>query len=270
MIRVHYDSIDSTNTQARQLSAEHPGEWILVSSGTQTAGRGRFGRQWQSDTGGAWFTLVVPHQPDPEVQAILPLLAGLSVRQVLAEQLTLAGKQKPEIQIKWPNDVLLDGKKVAGILCERIKTGKQSAVLVGIGINIVNRFFNMDPAQFILPPVSVLEATGAKLQVGMVIQAVTEQLRLLIESGADACPRAEMMNEIEYCLAWRGHTVEIVRGSEKLTGTLMGLNPSGGLLLESGDQLHCIEAGELGLPVPLDHESAKTQAELQVRLQQIS
>ncbi len=127
--RLHVREIDSTNERARALAVAGAPHGTVVTAGVQTAGRGRQGRTWTAPPGTALLLSLVVRELDP----LLPLRAGLAVAD-------LAG---PAARVKWPNDVLVDGRKVAGILVEaRLQEGW---AVIGIGINAA-----VDVAQ--LPP----------------------------------------------------------------------------------------------------------------------
>lgn len=173
--REHFASVDSTNAAAARWAGEHPQGAALFTADTQTAGRGQWGRDWQSPQGGAWFSLVLRRsQPDELVslEAAKAVIAALS-RWVSEDRLSL----------KPPNDVLLDERKVAGILCEqavRAASGASEAdapvtLIVGVGINI-----NLDVTQLgpdlRRPAISLREAVCQDVRVKEVIDAVVDAL----------------------------------------------------------------------------------------------
>jgi BirA family transcriptional regulator, biotin operon repressor / biotin---[acetyl-CoA-carboxylase] ligase len=119
-----YTVIDSSNLIAANLPA-----WNAVRAATQTAGRGRFQRSWVSDEGGLWLSAVVPTGVDPLRWRALPLAAGLVVCEVLH------GVEVPQLRMRWPNDVLVADRKLAGLLVEQFKPG---LAIVGIGVNVQN------------------------------------------------------------------------------------------------------------------------------------
>jgi len=121
-----YDVVSSTQDVARLL-AERDIQSGIVLSQSQTKGRGRFSRLWHSEKGGLYCTIFIPISS--ESAHMLPFIASLAVRN------TLAAKTKSIVQLKWPNDVLLNGKKVAGILTE-VQHGNKPRALIGIGINV--------------------------------------------------------------------------------------------------------------------------------------
>ena len=123
--RVHFRAIGSTNDHARALAAAGAPHGTLVTAGVQTAGRGRQGRTWTAPPGTALLLSLVVRDPDP----LLPLRAGLAVAD-------LAG---PNARVKWPNDVLVDGLKVAGVLAEG--RPQEGWAVIGMGVNAA-----LDPA----------------------------------------------------------------------------------------------------------------------------
>ena len=112
------DNIDSTNTWLTQFNNDF---FDSIISFKQSKGYGRLGRDWESDIGGLYYSVVLPYRK------ILPIIVGVSVSEILV-------KYKLDIRLKWPNDILVDGKKLGGILCQ--SNGKSS--IVGLGINLHN------------------------------------------------------------------------------------------------------------------------------------
>ena len=112
------DNIDSTNTWLTQFNNVF---FDSIISFKQSKGYGRLGRHWESDIGGLYYSVVLPYRK------ILPIIVGVSVSEILV-------KYKLDIRLKWPNDILVDGKKLGGILCQ--SNGKSS--IVGLGINLHN------------------------------------------------------------------------------------------------------------------------------------
>ncbi len=148
------DRVDSTSLLARrELSSRDTNahEPLLYIAHEQTGGVGQQGRAWWSPPGGAWFTLVVRRatRPEPEI--------ALRVGEVIADW--VAGLVVAKVTVKHPNDVLLDGRKVAGVLIEVVPVETGFAVLVGVGVNLHNRVADA-PAEVAARATSVLEAVG--------------------------------------------------------------------------------------------------------------
>jgi|Deesub1362A_J573_1020465.scaffolds.fasta_scaffold01710_7 BirA family biotin operon repressor/biotin-[acetyl-CoA-carboxylase] ligase len=118
----YYTLTDSTNERARSIAK--PG--ILFFAEQQSSGRGRMGRKWYSEKGGLYFSLTLQPKISIEDLPKLTLVTGLAVAKAI------------DGKLKWPNDVLLDGKKVCGILCELVGEIERPVVIVGIGINVKN------------------------------------------------------------------------------------------------------------------------------------
>ena len=131
-----FDTIPSTNSTAKTLAQKGAPEGTVVVAQKQQKGRGRFDRTWESPIGGLYLSIILrPHQP-PKSLSLLPLISALAVAKTIQSFDLLP-------TIKWPNDVRIDQKKVAGILLETETAQSQTVyVIVGIGINV-----NINPAQ---------------------------------------------------------------------------------------------------------------------------
>lgn len=157
--RIALPSVDSTNAEAFRRAPEQSGPvWILA--GEQTAGRGRRARPWSSPRGNFYATLLLFPTEAPATVALRSFAASLALRDAL-EQATGSGAG---LALKWPNDVLMNGGKVAGILLESQGGGQGvSALAIGIGVNLIA---HPDPVQVepnALRPVSVLAETGIRV-----------------------------------------------------------------------------------------------------------
>ncbi len=127
----HFEEIDSTNKFAKKIANEGCAHGTVVVADRQTMGRGRIGREWQSDTSdGLWFTIVLRPDLEPENIQVITLAASVAVVEAIKETEGIV------CGIKWPNDIILDGKKLGGILTElSAEPGHVNYIVVGIGIN---------------------------------------------------------------------------------------------------------------------------------------
>lgn len=135
--RIDFDVIDSTSLHARRLvERNEAGEGpLVIVAAMQTAGIGRLGRAWSSPRGGLWCTFVLPPaRPYAEVSDGLGMRIGTAVTEALRS--AVGPEHSPRLRTKWPNDVLLDGRKVCGVLTETAGAGEGLRVLVGVGVNI--------------------------------------------------------------------------------------------------------------------------------------
>ena len=128
---VRFESLPSTNLEAARQAADGAPEGLCIVSAEQTAGRGRLERHWESPkNAGLYFSIVLRPQIDQSRWSILTMMAAVAVHDALTETFAV------ESDIKWPNDVLINDKKVCGILAETVETVAGKAVVLGIGINL--------------------------------------------------------------------------------------------------------------------------------------
>jgi len=126
----HFAEVTSTNDVAKELAIKGAKEGTIVIAETQSRGRGRRGRKWISPEGGIWFSIILRLKIDPEDIFRLTLMAAAVVAKVINDMFTL------KAEVKWPNDVMIGGKKVCGVLTEMVtKGGIVDFVVVGVGIN---------------------------------------------------------------------------------------------------------------------------------------
>lgn len=127
----HFETIGSTNDHLCQMAENGAPEWTVVTAGRQTAGKGRGGRGWWSPKGNLYMSVLLRPEVSPRQLLRLPVIASLAF-------LSALGDQGSRLRIKWPNDILLDGRKMAGILTESKSEGdKVLWTVIGFGINMV-------------------------------------------------------------------------------------------------------------------------------------
>jgi len=211
----YFDSVESTNEYAKTLTKDAPeGAVILVDE--QTGGRGRFGKQWYSPKGGIWMSVIL-HPPDPSLIAII---AGIAVCKALHMNGVLPG-------IKWPNDIVLNGKKIGGILTEII----DKIVILGIGVNLNIREF---PDELEATASSVFLETKKHLEKKMVFDTLCKQL--------DDCYIMLKQNKVTDLLTeWRHYTillgqqVVIEMPDKELSGKVLDISRDGALIVMRSD-----------------------------------
>lgn len=146
----YFNSTESTNTAAKQIIKDKPGKNSIIIAKTQTNGRGRLSRQWYSPPGGLYITYVVKVTSNQNKMTLLPLLCANSIHHLLQSMAI-------DSQIKWPNDILVNSKKIAGILIENIfDTKHQKYFICGIGIN-VNNYSKDLPKDVLYPSTSIID-----------------------------------------------------------------------------------------------------------------
>jgi BirA family biotin operon repressor/biotin-[acetyl-CoA-carboxylase] ligase len=217
--RVHFRAIGSTNDHARALAAAGAPHGTLVTAGVQLAGRGRQGRTWTAPPGTALLLSLVVRDADP----LLPLRAGLAVAD-------LAG---PDARVKWPNDVLVDGLKVAGVLVEG--RPQERWAVVGIGVNAA-----LDLASL---PDELRGRAGTLGRSRGELDAVLHELLRLLESRI-AEPAAATLAALRERDALLGQPVRWAGGE----GVGAGLDETGALKVRRADgTVVALDAGEVHL-----------------------
>lgn len=222
------EHVGSTQDEAHRLAAAGAPAGTAIVAERQSAGRGSRGRVWESPAGGLWMSVI--SRPAAAAGAEL-----LSLRTGLAAAAALDGiGGLPPVELKWPNDVLLDGRKVGGILCEARWQGDALAwVAVGIGLNVRNR----PPTDTRLPGASLAE-WRTELTVDDVLRALLAELHDL-DAGGPTLARPELA-------AWRrrdwlrGRTLRV-----PVAGTAEGIAADGALRVRRADAtLELVRSGD--------------------------
>ena len=227
----YFDSIGSTNNEALAWATGGAKDLSLIIADEQTAGRGRLDRKWFTPKGTALaFSLIL--RPTPAEKPYLTRVVGLAALAV-ADALRTRGLNA---QIKWPNDVLLNGRKLAGILVESVWSGEDvDCIVVGIGMNVLKDAVPSADLLF-FPATSLEEVLGPAVQREIVLHDILAGIvALRPHLGSDA-----FIASWEKVLAFRGEQVQVEQGDgAMLTGKLLGLEPDGSLKLsdEAGNSI---------------------------------
>ncbi|MGI8917484.1 MAG: biotin--[acetyl-CoA-carboxylase] ligase [Pyrinomonadaceae bacterium] len=238
---LRFDSLPSTNLEAARRAREGAAEGHCIVAGEQTAGRGRLGRQWLSPrNAGLYCSTLLRPQFDPNSWPVITLMSAVVVHEAL---LAACGLQT---DIKWPNDILHDEKKLCGILAEMVETPAGRAVVVGIGINVANNSF---PPELIATATSVSAATGRPANLEQVLIKLQECFvdwyqRLNRPRGA-----------AEILAAWsqrssyaEGKEVVVKDADTRFCGTTRGLELDGALRVETeAGEVRIVRAGDVTL-----------------------
>jgi len=233
----HFEVIDSTNEEARRLAVGGLAEPTWIAADRQTAGRGRRGRTWESPTGNLAATLLIaPGRPAAEC-AQLSFVAALAGSDTAAHFAPDA-----DVKVKWPNDVLAQGRKIAGILLESASTGaeKPQWLAIGIGMNL---------AEF--PPYTEFPAT-ALAALGVAVPTPRDALTKLAASWAEWYETWRVQGFEAIRDAWLARAANLggrIRArlqNEETTGVFEGIDGTGALILrETASRTRTIAAGEV-------------------------
>lgn len=219
----YFDSIGSTNNEALAWATSGAKDLSLVIADEQTEGRGRLDRKWFTPKGTA-LALSLILRPTVSEKPFLTRVVGLAALAV-ADALRTRGLVS---QIKWPNDVLLDGRKAAGILVESVWSGEDvDCLVIGIGMNVLKGA--VPSAELLFFPATSLEHfLGPEVERERVLRDILAGvIALRPHIGSDS-----FLSSWEKALAFRGEQVQVEQGnSSVITGKLIGLEPDGGLRL---------------------------------------
>ena len=210
----------------------------LVLTSEQTAGRGRKGNAWWSTTGALTFTLVINADELPmksERRPMISLAAGLAVRDSLQ-----AHASDHEFLLKWPNDVYTGEQKICGILVEQHSIAERQAVLIGIGVN-VNNSLRDAPTEVSQRAISLFDLEGHSLELTSVLISILQRLDFRI-GQLSTQPRMALSEANRHNLL-TGRTVTLQLADQTVTGTCIGIDEEGQLVLQSETALHRCSSG---------------------------
>ena len=224
----HFFKTDSTNRVALELGHAGEPEGAVVVAEEQTAGRGRAGRAWHSERAvGIYATLLLRPRLAPVQAPLLTMMAGLSARSAVQAVTGLT------VDLKWPNDLMINGKKAGGILTEmHAEPGQIRFVIVGIGLNVNQEKF---PGEIANVATSLRGETGKpqsrmEVLVRLLREFESDYNRLQREGVANVVERFESVSSYA-----KGKRVRVSNGSESYVGTTAGLGPEGLLQVERED-----------------------------------
>ncbi len=209
----HFKEVTSTNEIARQYLEDR----AVIVADVQTRGRGRQSREWHSPEGGLWFSLVIKHQPAP----VLNLAAALTIAKAF-EHFGL------KTQLKWPNDVHIEQRKICGILSET----EGDFMIIGVGVNLNNRDFPID-----IPGTSYIAETGKEIDKMEFLTKFVEIFDMII--------KIDFLEEYRKYSSTIGNKI-MIRNGREITGTAVNVDEIGRLVLrlENGKEIK-VYSGEV-------------------------
>ncbi len=233
--RIVLPSVDSTLSEATRLAPTLSGPtWILALK--QTAGRGRRGRAWVDPVGNFAATLVMRPGGGPELAALRSFIASLA----LFDTIVAVTGRATGLALKWPNDVLLNGGKLAGILLE--SAGENLSI--GIGVNLLNTPARADVEPRAVPPVSLVSETGAQVTPEEFLDALAPAFARY-ETQFTTYGFAPIRSAWLSRAAKLGEVITARTGSAKHTGTFETIDETGALVISTAKGPQSIPAGEV-------------------------
>lgn len=223
----------STNDIAHALAADGAAEGTLVISDYQTAGRGRLERSWEADRGTSILASLIfrPRETLPEIYRYV-IATGLAIAQAIEAETTL------KIEVKWPNDLLIAGRKFAGILAESTLSGKKLEwLIIGIGINIRQRYTSSQP---LYGKATSLALEGCEIDSAILLAIIMGKLNSLLPQPDD-----DLLRQWRQRMTMLGKRIEIEQHHQVLRGLTMDITGKGELLLDIGsDSLEKVAHGD--------------------------
>ena len=230
---IHFDTIDSTNLEARRRAPECTAP-IWITADEQTAGIGRRGRAWSTQSGNFAGTLLMPVDQPNDQLALYSFVAALALFDTVAE----ITKEPQRFSLKWPNDVLMDGKKLAGILLEAI--GAPTHLIIGIGVNLRHGA----EAEKLAPEAMEHAILGTDLTSQEVIKILAPAFEKRQHTFRD-CGFAAIREAWLALAAKRGETITARLPNSEITGVFETIDETGALILTNAEGRHAIAAGDV-------------------------
>ncbi len=234
-----HDSVESTNDIAKQLAGNSDKDGVVILADSQTQGKGRLGRTWYSEENvGIYLSILLKPALAPEQLAQLTLVAGVVLVQTINEF------SRTRAYLKWPNDVLLNGKKVAGILTENYQENKLSGVILGIGINVNHARF---PVHLQYIATSMAMENGEIFErlplITFLLNHLDQEYRTFLSEGVSATVDQWNQNSDMF-----GKHITMTQGTQTFSGTAMKLDEEGHfvLLTDYGEEI-AFDSGEVTL-----------------------
>lgn len=238
---LYFDTIDSTNTKAQELAEKGYPSGTLVVADKQESGKGRRGRSWVSPSGtGIFMTLMIKPDINPNNASMLTLVAALAV----AKAITSVTGEKA--MIKWPNDIVVNSKKVCGILTEmNAQFDYINHIVVGIGINVHNESFPEEISQ--MASSLMIEAGGKRFHRAQIIAETMSYFEQYYDTFLKTQDLSALVREYDELLVNRNKSVRVLDPKEPFDGKAMGITPKGELIVDTWESRKLVSSGEVSV-----------------------
>ena len=238
--RYNFETIDSTNKKAKELAQEGAEHGTLVLADAQHAGIGRRGRSWSSEKGaGIYMSLLLRPEIEANKASMLTLVAALAVERAIVELLHC------QPMIKWPNDIVLNQKKICGILTEMALKGTEiDYVVIGIGINVNNKAF---PEEIVQTASSLSLELGKEIDRELLITEVWKQFSVYYEQFLSTMDLTRLKGAYEKALINQEEQVKVLDPLGEYVGIARGITNTGELIVETAGEIKCVSGGEVSV-----------------------
>lgn len=238
---IHYfETIDSTNTKAKELAEQGAPSGTLVVANQQASGKGRRGRNWESPPNkGIFMTILLKPEINPNHASMLTLVTALAVAQAVNDVTGACAR------IKWPNDIVINGRKICGILTEMsAQFDYISNIVVGIGINVHNESFPEELSQMAS---SLLLECGKKFHRALIIEKVLEHFEEYYEIFLETEDLSQLMGRYNALLVNYGASVRVLDPQKPFEGKAMGITKKGELIVDTWEARRLVSSGEVSV-----------------------
>jgi BirA family transcriptional regulator, biotin operon repressor / biotin---[acetyl-CoA-carboxylase] ligase len=236
---LRFDSLPSTNDEVARQAALGANEGLCVIAAEQTAGRGRLQRTWVSPkNAGLYLSVLLRPSLSQQSWPLLTFVAALAVNDALLQCCSL------ETDIKWPNDILSNGRKICGILAETVETSAGRAVILGIGINLKKSSF---PAELESIATSVEKESGQSVEPDDLLESLLDAFGKYYQRLQQLDGTVNIVREVSARSSYASNKrIQVNDGDGSLVGTTRGLESDGSLRVETDDgEVKTIRAGDV-------------------------
>uniref|UniRef100_UPI0040575DBB biotin--[acetyl-CoA-carboxylase] ligase n=1 Tax=Agathobacter sp. TaxID=2021311 RepID=UPI0040575DBB len=241
-VRHHFLVTDSTNEQAKRLAREGVPHGTLVTADAQTKGKGRRGRTWESEqANGIYMSIILKPDILPEDAPMITLVAALAVSSAIKKQLK---NEKSIPLIKWPNDIVINKKKICGILTEmELEQGTIAHIIVGIGVNVSHQEFPKE----IGDAGSILLETGEMLQKEALLEEILVCFEHYFACFSETRSLKGLQKEYESVLVNKGRQVQVLEPNGSWEGRALGITEKGELMVDTKAGYQYVSSGEVSV-----------------------
>jgi BirA family biotin operon repressor/biotin-[acetyl-CoA-carboxylase] ligase len=235
------DVVKSTNIDAKAWAENNAEHGSMIVAKTQTGGRGRRQRQWQSIEGGIWSSIILKTNIAPSQVQPITLAAAMAVVQAITQN---SENAKPKI--KWPNDILVNGKKVCGILTEFIgDIDELRYLIIGIGIN--NAFDREQLEGELLNKATTLQSENIIISSSKLIVDVRDNLLEITDKWSESNSKKHIIDFYRENMAYKNENIKISGAGEDIFGVLEDIDESGALIISTESGTKKIISGEISV-----------------------
>ena len=243
--RVYYfEEIDSTQNFAQNIAADKKENGTIIIAEKQTAGRGRLDRKWTSPTGGIWFSLIIHPKFDGSSSTLIPILSAVALSKSIKSVLDI------ETEVKWPNDITMNGKKVAGVLVDAsFQTNSIDYLILGIGINFDIDTKKLEKRLTKTPNFYGIDSLRGKEDKTPPKKLLKEFL-LQFEKNLfqlDKGEKSKIIKEWTKRAAGIGKKITINTSNGKISGISQGIDNDGALKIKTRNEIKKIYVGDVVL-----------------------